>query len=258
MVDAFTASYWRGARVRTGNYRPIMFLSFGLEWVALDRSAFEFRVVSVLARAFVCLSVLALLTRFVSIPAAFLGALFFAVCVEAVANIVGRAELCAALAYLGACLFGLGLANLHHIARPHFTHFLEFQIMRGKKGFTLIELLIVVVIIGIVAAISIPKFSVTREKAYFAAMKSDLNNLASQQEIYYADASAYSTSTTDLSFTSSAGVTVVLAATNSGWSASAVHAALGATEGCVIYVGTAASPAIPVMSSAPGEVACTR
>ena len=101
-------------------------------------------------------------------------------------------------------------------------------------------------------------FAATRVKAYFAAMKSDLNNLASQQEIYYADASAYSTSTTDLSFTSSAGVTVALAATSSGWSASAVHAALGTTEGCVIYVGTAASPATPVTSSAPGEVACTR
>ena len=92
-MDAFTAPYWRGARVRTVNYRPIMFSSFGLEWAAFDRSAFEFRIVSVLVHALVCLSVLALLTRFVSIPAAFLGALFFAVCVEAVANVVGRAEL---------------------------------------------------------------------------------------------------------------------------------------------------------------------
>ena len=46
--------------------------------------------------------------------------------------------------------------------------------MRDNKGFTLIELLIVVVIIGILAAIAIPKFSATREKAYFAAMKSDV------------------------------------------------------------------------------------
>ena len=58
--------------------------------------------------------------------------------------------------------------------------------MRDKKGFTLIELLIVVVIIGILAAIAIPKFSSTRERAYFCAMKSDLKNLATQQEMYAA------------------------------------------------------------------------
>ena len=41
--------------------------------------------------------------------------------------------------------------------------------MRDRDSFTLIELLIVVVIIGIPASIAIPKFSSTREKAYFAA-----------------------------------------------------------------------------------------
>ena len=54
--------------------------------------------------------------------------------------------------------------------------------MLNRKGFTLIELLIVVVIIGILAAIAIPKFSNTREKAYIASMKSDLRNLATAEE----------------------------------------------------------------------------
>ena len=108
--------------------------------------------------------------------------------------------------------------------------------MRNNKGFTLIELLIVVVIIGILAAIAIPKFSATREKAYFAAMKSDLKNLASQQEIYYSDNYAYSSSVGDLGFVNSDGVIVAVASvSSSGWAASATHAALGSAEGCAIF-----------------------
>ena len=64
----------------------------------------------------------------------------------------------------------------------------------NRKGFTLIELLIVVVIIGILAAIAIPKFSNTKEKAVKASMTSDLRNLASAQESYYSDYTTYMSS----------------------------------------------------------------
>ena len=129
--------------------------------------------------------------------------------------------------------------------------------MRNNKGFTLIELLIVVVIIGILAAIAIPKFSATREKAYFAAMKSDLKNLASQQEIYYSDNYAYSSSVGDLGFVNSDGVIVAVASvSSSGWAASATHAALGSAEGCAIFYGTATAPTSPTTPSQPGEIAC--
>jgi prepilin-type N-terminal cleavage/methylation domain-containing protein len=57
----------------------------------------------------------------------------------------------------------------------------------NKKGFTLIELLIVVVIIGILASIAIPKFANTKDKAYVAQMKSDLRNLATYEEQHAAD-----------------------------------------------------------------------
>ena len=54
-----------------------------------------------------------------------------------------------------------------------------------SRGFTLIESLIVVLIIGILATIVIPKFSNTKERAYTATMKGDLRNLAVAQEAYF-------------------------------------------------------------------------
>ena len=130
--------------------------------------------------------------------------------------------------------------------------------MRDKKAFTLVELLIVVVIIGILAGIAIPKFSSTREKAYFSAMKSDLKNLSTQQEIYHHNNFSYTTVGSDLQYEMSRGITVSSAAGISGWSASVVHAALGTSEGCVVFYGAASSPSAPTTATNPGEVACTR
>ena len=65
------------------------------------------------------------------------------------------------------------------------------MLQNKRKGFTLIELLIVVVIIGILAAIAIPKFANTKDKAKIASMKTDLRNLVSAQEGYFADNNTY-------------------------------------------------------------------
>ena len=67
--------------------------------------------------------------------------------------------------------------------------------MRDTKGFTLIELLIVVVIIGILAAIAIPQFASTKEKAFDAGAKSDLRNLMTAEEAYFSDFQAYTNQT---------------------------------------------------------------
>lgn len=63
--------------------------------------------------------------------------------------------------------------------------------MFSRKGFTLIELMIVLVIIGLLAAIAVPKLSSTRGKAYTASMKSDLKNLQIAEEGYYSDNQSY-------------------------------------------------------------------
>ncbi|MDT8367883.1 MAG: prepilin-type N-terminal cleavage/methylation domain-containing protein [Longimicrobiales bacterium] len=123
----------------------------------------------------------------------------------------------------------------------------------NTKGFTLIELLIVVVIIGILAAIAIPKFSATREKAYVSAMKSDLKNLASQQEIYYADAFTYTSDIAALGFANSEAVTVTIGGppTGTGWSATATHP--GTTDTCAVFYGDAAAVAPATIA---GAVTC--
>jgi len=63
--------------------------------------------------------------------------------------------------------------------------------MMNRKGFTLIELLIVVVIIGILAAIAIPKFSTTKDKAKLASIKTDIRNYMTAEEAFFSDNNTY-------------------------------------------------------------------
>jgi prepilin-type N-terminal cleavage/methylation domain-containing protein len=108
-----------------------------------------------------------------------------------------------------------------------------------RAGFTLIELLIVVVIIGILAAIAIPKFSSTREKSFLAAMKSDLRNLATQQDIYHNNNFTYSTNTGAIGFVNSDGVLITISeATGTGWAATATHIGYPGSV-CELFQGSA-------------------
>jgi type IV pilus assembly protein PilA len=127
------------------------------------------------------------------------------------------------------------------------------QTTMNQRGFTLIELLIVVVIIGILAAVAIPKFSSTKGKAYLATMKSDLKNFASAQESYYYDNSAYyngAVPNAAISYSPTNGVNItVTAADVAGWAATATHGIVPNT--CAIYVGSAAAPAPATVEGSP-------
>src|SRR6476646_5966012 len=119
--------------------------------------------------------------------------------------------------------------------------FEEQTMTKNKKGFTLIELLIVVVIIGILAAIAIPKFANTKQKAYITAMKSDLRNLVTAEEAYFSDSSSYTTTIGNLKFNSSTGVsspavTLGTGTQAGGWNATVSHSQMPTAFRCGVGV----------------------
>lgn len=126
--------------------------------------------------------------------------------------------------------------------------------MQRQRGFTLIELLIVVVIVGLLASIAIPKFANTKQKAYVAQMKSDLRNLATAEEAFFYDSMYYTSSLPMLSkFQPSAGVSITVnEATPAGWSATAKHGQV--SRECYLFSGNAA----PIgNATVDGKITCT-
>jgi type II secretory pathway pseudopilin PulG len=117
----------------------------------------------------------------------------------------------------------------------------------------MIELLMVIVIIGILVTVLIPRFTSSRDKAYVAAMKSDLRNLATSEEAYYYDYSAYAPSLSLLSaYNPTSGVTVTInAAGVGGWSSTATST--NTVRKCFLFVGNAAPVGVATQE---GQAAC--
>jgi len=125
--------------------------------------------------------------------------------------------------------------------------------VQRKQGFTLIELMVVLVVIGILVAVLIPRWANSRDRAFQAAMKSDLRNLATAEESYFFDNASYTTSLSSLPvFRASQGVVVTVnEASMGGWSATAAHA--NASKQCYLYIGSASPVGAAKLE---GQVAC--
>jgi type IV pilus assembly protein PilA len=111
--------------------------------------------------------------------------------------------------------------------------------VRGRQGFTLIELLIVVVIIGILAAIAIPKFAATKDKAKLASVRSDLRNIMTAQEAYYIDWTTYTSALSSTVFQPSQGNTVQVTGSATSFTATATNASISVNpKSCNVTVGS--------------------
>ena len=123
----------------------------------------------------------------------------------------------------------------------------------SRRAFTIIELLVVIVVVGILVAIAIPKFSTIKGMASTAQLRADLRNFATAEESYFYQNSVYASNAATLAptFVASTGVTLtVVEATASGWSATATNDNTGAK--CALFYNVAAvAPA-----TADGQIAC--
>jgi prepilin-type N-terminal cleavage/methylation domain-containing protein len=97
---------------------------------------------------------------------------------------------------------------------------------RSKRpGFTFIELLIVMVVMGVLAGIGVPRIRTMKERSYQATLRSDLGALRTAQEAYYAENMRYATNVSALEFRLSTNVAIDIESADplKGWRASARH-----------------------------------
>lgn len=107
----------------------------------------------------------------------------------------------------------------------------------NRPGFTFIELLTVMVVIGLLAAIGVPRIRNMKERSYQAMLRSDLGALRTAQEAYFAENQQYATAVAALELRLSRNVTVTIESSDPfrGWKAAARHAWL--TTPCTTAAG---------------------
>jgi prepilin-type N-terminal cleavage/methylation domain-containing protein len=131
----------------------------------------------------------------------------------------------------------------------------------NTRGFTLIELLVVIAIIGILASVVLASLNSARDKGQTAAIKSSLNNMRAQAELYYDNnnrtyTGLCATLTSAQSAINSAGGTWACTADADEWAAQSPLVGTGAGFYCADYKGNATSTTASVYGTTNGDIDC--
>jgi prepilin-type N-terminal cleavage/methylation domain-containing protein len=123
--------------------------------------------------------------------------------------------------------------------------------MKIRKGFTFVEMLVVMIVLGALSGIAVPRIRDYKERAYVAAMQTDLGNLKIAQESYWSEHLQYATDTTSLEFRLTHNVVISITSKDvaGGYTAVATHLNLPGRQ-CATAMGPEAAP------REPGSVAC--
>lgn len=133
-----------------------------------------------------------------------------------------------------------------------------------RPGFTFIEILVVMVVMGVLAGIGVPRIRNMKQRAYQATLRSDLGALRTAEEAYFAENQRYATDVTLLDFRRSTNVAITIESEDPmrGWKASAKHVwldtpcttasgadAVGVESGSIVCANLALPPSVTASQS---------
>lgn len=123
--------------------------------------------------------------------------------------------------------------------------------MNRRKGFTFVELLVVMLLLGALSSMAVPRYREYKTRAYIAAMQSDLGNLKVAQEVFWSEHLKYATDTTSLEVRITADVAISISSedVNGGYTAIATHSNVPGRQ-CETAMGREATP------NEPGAIVC--
>ena len=118
--------------------------------------------------------------------------------------------------------------------------------MSRRRGFTFIELLVVMVLLGALSSMAVPRFHEFKQRGFIATMQSDLGNLRIAQESYWSEHQRYATDTAalDLRVTSHVAITITSQEVGGGYTAVAIHSGVPGLQ-CQTAMGREAAPKEP-------------